>query len=94
MSRRFYWHGEELKLRGAEMRVGDDIQFLSQRYRINRFEDYDPTRIGLPAEEGWRIAYAYPDADGYEWGITVSPRGAYGVIPQPGEAIPPKRDVS
>lgn len=87
--RPLFWWGDRLCTYGAHLRIGDDLLALGNVHRIVAFEPYDPARIGLEPEDGWRIARA---ADG--WAVTVEPLSPYGVLPHPGEAVPEKIDTS
>jgi len=60
---------------GEDLRVGDDLVFLGTAHRITHFTKYDPTRAGLPAQKGWRIAHA-----GLGWAMTIEPRGHYDIL--------------
>ncbi|GLY55313.1 hypothetical protein [Lentzea sp. NBRC 102530] len=59
---------------GRELKTGDVLEFLGKAYRILSFEPYDPTRVGLPAEDGWRIAHGPGN-----WGMTIDPDSTYRV---------------
>jgi hypothetical protein len=87
--RPLFWWGDRLCTYGAYLRIGDDLSALGHVRRIVEFEPYDPTRIGLEPEDGWRIAHA---ADG--WAITIEPHSPYEVLRRPGEAVPEKIDTS
>ncbi|MFQ6397350.1 hypothetical protein ACLMAJ_28320 [Nocardia sp. KC 131] len=67
-----------ITVRGRDLRMGDDLTFLSSIHRIFGFTPYDPTRIGLPAEDGWRIADCPAG-----WGMTIDPGGLYRIHPRP-----------
>lgn len=69
--------GEVVEIRGRELKEGDDLQYEFRPYRVLHFEDYDPTRIGLPAEPGWRIAHSHNG-----WAMTISPSSPYRIYSQ------------
>jgi hypothetical protein len=87
--RPLFWWGDRLCSYGKDLQVGDDLRVMGRVHRITEFTDYDPARIGLEPQAGWRIADA---ADG--WGITIDPRGCYEVLPRPGETVPERLDTS
>jgi hypothetical protein len=74
------WEGRWC-LRGADVALGDDLVFLGTPHRIVAFEVYDPTRIGLPKADGWRIAYGAVIKDkSSRFGITLDPNGRYEIL--------------
>lgn len=83
------WWGDRLCTYGTCLRIGDDLPVLGHIHRIVAFEPYDPARIGLEPQGGWRIARA---AD--RCAATIEPHSPYEVLPQPGEAVPEKIDTS
>lgn len=87
--RRLFWWGNRLCTYGRDLVVGDDLQVLGRPLRIATFADYNPTRLALAPEPGWRIA---DDVKGD--GCTIEPRGWYEILPWPGEEVPVWEDHS
>jgi hypothetical protein len=61
-----------IKVKGQEVRVGDDLWFLSTPHRITRIEPYRHPAVTLG--EDWRIAYSDGPDGMYKaaWGMTLS----------------------
>jgi len=61
-----------IRVKGQDVRVGDDLWFLGKPYRITRIMDY--IHIGVTLGEEWRIAKSDGPKDGgkYAWGMTLS----------------------
>jgi hypothetical protein len=66
-----------IKVKGQEVRVGDDLWFLGKPHRITRIEGY--IHPVVTRGEEWRIAYSDgPDAGGKNaWGITLEYEHGY-----------------
>lgn len=72
-----------LKVRGTDLKVGDDLIFLSAPHRLTDFKPYKHPR----SEEygwgpGWQTAYARTTEikiTDRTWGITIEPGGWYEV---------------
>lgn len=58
--------------RGADLREGDILFFLSSPHRITHFRDY--SHPAITGEETWRIAYSGNPDDEHCWGMTIEPQ--------------------
>lgn len=67
-----------VKVKGQQVRVGDDLWFLGRPYRVTRIEDYTHPGI-VPAGETWRIAYSDGPVTGgkHAFGITLEYQYGY-----------------
>jgi hypothetical protein len=65
-----------IHVRGQDVRVGDDLWFLSTPKRITRIEPYTHA---LMRGEAWRVAYSDGPAGMYKnaWGITLEYGSGY-----------------
>lgn len=61
-----------IKVKGQDVRVGDDLWSMGKPYRITRIEPY--VHIGVTLGEQWRIAYSDGPVNGGKsaWGMTLA----------------------
>ena len=78
-----------VKVKGQDVRVGDDLWFLGKPYRITRIEPY--VHPAVTRGEQWRIAYSDgPERGGkHAWGMTLEYEhgwaAGYEISERPGE---------
>jgi len=64
-------------IKGADLRVGDRIEFLGQYFEVDRIAPYGRTSMPDIITPDTTIAYSGPT-----WGITVFADGTYRILPR------------